>query len=146
VQFLLEHGGSKVTEAIRDGKTLWALLEEHLMDEDEDAATVTALLRVMVLQEAPPAELIARLSPIYARTVEEGARIKARLPAYLAKQQPLLDAYCPLPAPLRILVHGYMELTTTEELWATGIGTNLKRPRFDEADASDPRLHARVKT
>jgi ankyrin repeat protein len=148
VQFLLEYGGSKVTDAIRDGKDLWALLEEHLLDEDEDAATVSALLKVVVLQQAPPAELIARLSPIHARIVEEGARLKARLPAYLAKQQPLLDAHCPLPAPLRILVHYYMELTTTEEIWATGIGTILKRPRFDEANAPDPRqrLHARVKT
>jgi hypothetical protein len=25
-------------------------------------------------------------------------------------------------SPFRALVHGYMELTTTEELWATGLG------------------------
>jgi hypothetical protein len=32
-----------------------------------------------------------------------------------------LDAHCPLLAPLRDLVHGYEEPTTTDELWATGL-------------------------
>jgi hypothetical protein len=58
--------------------------------------------------------------------VQEGARLRARLPAYLVRRQALLDAHCPvLLPPLLALVHGYMELTTTEELWATGLGTVL---------------------
>jgi hypothetical protein len=39
------------------------------------------------------------------------------------RRRALLDAYCPLLLPpLRALVHTYMELTTTEELWGTGLG------------------------
>jgi hypothetical protein len=48
--------------------------------------------------------------------VKEGARLRA----YLARRRALLDAHCPLLAPLLALVHGYdVEPTTTEELWAT---------------------------
>jgi hypothetical protein len=54
------------------------------------------------------------------RVLQEGGRLRARLPAYLVRRRALIDAHCPLPLPpLRALVHGYMELTTTEELWAT---------------------------
>lgn len=48
-----------------------------------------------------------------------------RLPVYLVQRGALLDADCPvLLSPLRALqlVYGYMELTTTGELWATGTG------------------------
>jgi hypothetical protein len=58
--------------------------------------------------------------------VEEGARLKVALPAYLARWRTLLDAHCPLIAPLLALVRDYdPEPTTTEELWATGLGTAL---------------------
>jgi hypothetical protein len=67
--------------------------------------------------------LLALMSPEPARVVQEGARLRARLPAYLARRRALLDAHCSaLLPPLRALVHSYMDLTTTEELWATGPG------------------------
>jgi hypothetical protein len=51
---------------------------------------------------------------------------RARLLAHLVRRRALLDAHCPvLPPLIRALVHGYMELTTTEELWATGLGQAL---------------------
>jgi hypothetical protein len=65
-----------------------------------NATSVTALLRVMVLRGAPPAELTDRLSPEHAQVVEDGARLKAGLPAYLARRRALLDAHCPLISPL----------------------------------------------
>jgi hypothetical protein len=52
----------------------------------DNAAKVTALLRVMVLQGDPPAELVARLEPIHAQVVEDGGRLRAALPAYLAQR------------------------------------------------------------
>jgi hypothetical protein len=95
---------------------------------------LTVLLRVMVLRgeptltkvrNAPPPALAESdlLSPENARVVHKGAQSRARLPAYLVQRRALLDAHCPvLLPPLRALVHGYMKLTTTEELCATGLG------------------------
>jgi hypothetical protein len=63
------------------------------------------------------------VSPKLARVVQEGTELWARLPVYLVRRRTILDAHCPaLLPPLRALVHGYMELTTTDELWATGLG------------------------
>jgi hypothetical protein len=59
------------------------------------------------------------------RIVQDGTRLRARLPAYLAQRRALVDAHCPLLPPLEDLVHGYNEPTTTEELWATGLETPL---------------------
>jgi hypothetical protein len=92
----------------------------------------------MVLKGAPPAEFVARLKPEHARVVEEGARLRAALPAYLVQRRALLDAHCPLIAPLRALVRGYdPESTTTEELWATGLGARrlFVRGRRHASDA-----------
>jgi hypothetical protein len=91
-----------------------------------DPAELTALLRILALRGDPPPTLVALLSPEPARVVQEGARLRARLPSYLVRRRALLGAHCPvLLSPLRDLMHGYMELTTTEELWATGFGQAL---------------------
>jgi hypothetical protein len=51
--------------------------------------------------------------------VKDGARIRSNFPAYLARRRALLDAHCPMIAPLRAIVNGYETPTTTDELWAT---------------------------
>ena len=125
VAWLLEHGGADIADVAGAGITAWSLLQRRFANSDEDdadSAAVTALLRVMVLRGAPPVTMAARLAPEHARVVEEGARLRAALPAHLARRRALLDAHCPLIAPLRAMVHGYDEPTTTEELWATGLG------------------------
>jgi hypothetical protein len=71
-----------------------------------DATAVTSLLQVIILRGALPAWLTARLSLKHAQVVEEGAQLRAGLPAYLAQRRALLDAHCPLIPPLRALVHG----------------------------------------
>jgi cellobiose-specific phosphotransferase system component IIA len=94
VQYLLEHGGADIGDTNNNGDTIWDLLEDYLVEDgrgpedyDEvkpyvfDATVVTSLLRVMVLRGAPPAELRARLSPVHAQVAEDGARLKAGLPA-----------------------------------------------------------------
>lgn len=72
-QYLLEHGGADIWDTLEAGDTIWALLAENLIEggrdpedhEDDnlpyvyDATVVTSLLRVMVLQDVPPAELTA---------------------------------------------------------------------------------------
>jgi hypothetical protein len=103
----------------------------------------------MVLKGDPPVDLVADLRPEHARVVRRGTRLKAALPAYLAQRRALLDAHCPLIAPLRALVHSYdPEPTTTKDLWATGLGAapqRARRPRV-EADVELPvRRSARVR-
>ena len=108
---------------------------------DSNSKAVTAFLRVMLLRASPSAAVMAKLSPNHngrARLVEapEGARLRARLPAYLAQRRALLGAHSPLIAPLQALVAGYEEPTTTDELWAMGLGVlprNAKRPRLEVA-------------
>jgi hypothetical protein len=113
-----------------------------------DVTVGTALLHVMVLKGAPAAGLVALQRPEFAQVVGEGARLLTALPAYLAQQRALLDAHCPLIAPLRALVREYdPEPTTTEKLWATGLGAAPqcdRRPRAEADVALFVRRSARV--
>ena len=138
VTWLLAHGGAQITDRDNQGSSVWsgsdpdalpyALRGAYRRDDageyvaTEGAARLTEMLRVMVLHGGPPESLTADLAPPLKRIVQDGARLRARLPAYLARRRSLLDAHCPLLPPLRALVHGYEEPTTTEELWATGLG------------------------
>jgi hypothetical protein len=130
-QFLLEEAGANMADVNNDGETMWDLLIVHLEkvarddDVEHDFTPLTALLRVLVLRDAPLPALVALLPPEHARVVQEGARLRERLPAYLVRRRALLDAHCPmLLPPLRDLVHGYTQLITTEDLWATGLGAD----------------------
>jgi hypothetical protein len=122
---LLEHAGANFESVNNAGKTIWDLLMDyqyhHLEAYDElySPVALPAILRVMVLRGDPPPTLMKFLSPENARLVEEGARLRARLPAYFMQ---LLDTHCPvLLPPLQALVCGYVNVTT-EEAWATGLG------------------------
>jgi hypothetical protein len=126
-KWLLEFGGASMDEVSTDGKTVWDMLKDHLCSKDadhwayyvaHDDATVIALLRVLVLRSSPPAELTAALSSERALVVQEGARLRDRLPAYLVQRRTLVDDHCLIIAPLRAMVHGYEVPTTTEEMWA----------------------------
>jgi hypothetical protein len=135
MQYLLEEAGANMEDTRDDDTVLsvWDLLIEHLENAKErnqveaDSLALTSLLRVMVLRGAPPPALVALLSPAPARVVQEGARLRARLPAYLAHRRAYLDSRCPrislLPGVLRALIYGFEGPATTEELWATGLGT-----------------------
>jgi hypothetical protein len=156
VQWLLEHGSANIEEKTHAGERVWDLLWESFMFKDRctckgaalDPAQATALLRVMVLQSSPPAELTARLTPEHKGVVRAGKRLQARLPAYLERRRVLLNAHCPvLLPPLRDLVHGYMELTATAELWATGLGVRgasaCPGPPLKMSSGSDSATHLR---
>jgi hypothetical protein len=71
---------------------------------------------------ALPADQVMEMSPQHSCVVEEGARLRAGLPAYLARRRALLAEHTSLIAPLLTLVSSYEEPTTTGELWATELG------------------------
>jgi hypothetical protein len=132
-QWLLEHGGADIADAHVYGtangeKLFWDHIPSFTLSVN-NAAEVTALLRVMVLKGDPPANVVSQLRPEHVRVVEEGARLRAALPANLEQRRALLDAHCPLIPPLLALVRDYdPKPTTTEELWSTGLGATRNAP------------------
>jgi hypothetical protein len=153
IQWLLEYGAARITDTDNRGASVWTggwnfCLPAKLIDAYEtdaftkdgkgefvsidgqfvpngDTVAIVSMLRVMVLHGGPPEALIVKLAPPLQRIVHDGARLRARLPAYLVQRRALLDAHCPLLPPLLDLVLGYEEPTTTDELWATGLGDPL---------------------
>jgi ankyrin repeat protein len=134
MQYLLEEAGAKMEDANNFGNMVWDMLRRHLKEaveyyeQEAELAMLPGLLRVLVLRGAPPHRLLALLSPESARVVQEGARLRARLPAYLAHRRAYLDSRCPrislLPGVLRALIYTFEGPATTKELWATGLGTS----------------------
>jgi hypothetical protein len=135
MRYLLEEAGASLNDVNNDWDSVWDKLIEYFVymvdddddDEVEDPEALTGLLRVLVLRGAPPPGLVALLPPEPARVVRKGARLRARLPAYLAHRRAYLDLRCPrispLPGVLRAVIYGFEGPATTEELWATGLGT-----------------------
>jgi hypothetical protein len=132
MQYLLEEAGANINDANNRGRTVWDMLLRHFaqinrrVQDETDTAALTALLRVMVPRGAPPPALVALLSPEPAHVLQEGARLRARLPAYLAHRRAYLDSRCPrisvLPDVLGALIYTFEGPATTEELWAMGLG------------------------
>jgi hypothetical protein len=125
VQWLLEHGGADIKGTTPVGRTVWDLLRKPFVENAQKGNAsgdqLTPLLRVIVLQSAPPTDLVLHMYPQHSRVAEKGARLRAGLPAYLARRLALLAKHTSLIAPLRALVSGYEEPTTTRDLWATGL-------------------------
>jgi hypothetical protein len=147
IQWLLEYGGAQITDTDNEGSSVWTdtphracglpkkLIGAYTVYDDGenvpngDKVALTAMLRVMLLHGGPPPSLAKDLAPPFQRIVQDGARLRARLSAYLVQRRALVDAHCLLLPPLRDLVRGYEEPTTTDELWATGLGALLQRAR-----------------
>jgi ankyrin repeat protein len=134
VQWLLEYGGAQITDTNNKGESVWTGNQEICgvgallrigRGLEGNMEALEAMLRVMVLHGAPPESVAEVLAPQLQQIVQDGARLRARLPAYLTQRRALIDAHCPLLPPLRDLVHGYEEPTTTDELWATELGAPL---------------------
>jgi ankyrin repeat protein len=86
VKWLLEHRGADIMDGIPAGLTVFF----QILPSSEDAvmAHLISLLRVMILRSAPPQQW--RMFPHFSRVVEEeGAWLRARLPAYVARRQTL---------------------------------------------------------
>jgi hypothetical protein len=121
--WLLTEGGASLECKNIEGESVWDSLIVGISHNHVDEADLSHLLRVMLLIGDAPANFADTLSPALQALVLEGGQLRARLPAYLVRRRTVLDTHCPVLLPeLRDLVHGYMELTTTDELCATGLG------------------------
>jgi hypothetical protein len=133
-QWLLEFGGSCITEASNSGFTMWDWLSSELnLDEGENMLVEIAFFRVVVLQGDPPPIIMAREMAVeIAAVLQEGSRLRERLPAYLAQRRSLFNECCPLIADLQDEVYSYLVPASTEELWATGLGENPLHASADQ--------------
>jgi hypothetical protein len=91
VEWLLAEGGAHISDYFFTFDRRWLELGDRV-----GVDLLTALLRVMVLQSAPPADLLARMPRQHSSVVKEGARLRARLPAYLARRRALLAEHTSL--------------------------------------------------
>jgi hypothetical protein len=151
MQWLIEYGGVAVNT------TVWYSLREPLWEGARDPVAMTSLLRAMVLRDVPPADFGAAITLGHerdhlpaisiedAQVLRDGARLRARLPVYLARRRALLETHSPLLPPLRAIVSEYEEPTTTEEIWATGLGAVTQRRARSPRASSLLRRSARLR-
>jgi hypothetical protein len=121
-QWLLEYGGADISLVV-NGDSVWNFIP--LPPHRDDEAAALELLRGMLLRGDPPADFTSPPdeygSPEWVHLVQEGMRLRTRLPAYLVQRQSLLNEHCLLIPPLRAIVSSYAE-PAVEELWATRLG------------------------
>jgi ankyrin repeat protein len=117
-RWLLEEGGASMTQSSTINYYAWDALIESV-SKHHDNTDLAALLKVMVMLEDAPANMIAKLSPEHVEIATRGRQLRAQLPSYLERQQGLVMAHCPLHAVLTPLVVGYAA-PTAEDMWADG--------------------------
>jgi hypothetical protein len=78
----------------------------------------------MLMRSRPPVGTLGFFTMKFGQVIQDGRRLRARLPEYLVQRQAPLNEHCPLIPPLQALVSGYAK-PSVEELWATGIGVAL---------------------
>jgi hypothetical protein len=127
--WLVEFGGADMFLSVR-GESIWFFILDVMNNyglRAPERNSALDLLRAMLLRGDAPCG-IACWSPSrnWKLMIREGVRLRERLPAYILQRRALLDAHCPLIAPLRALVSEDGVPTTTAELWATGLGIALQ--------------------
>jgi hypothetical protein len=85
----------------KDGKYV-SLDGEYIPRPNGDIAALVSMLRVMVLHSGFPESVANNLAPPLQQILQDGARLRARLPAYLVQR----NAHYTLLPPLLDLVHG----------------------------------------
>jgi hypothetical protein len=113
----MEYGGAHIAHSNIYGKSVWDFVESWAVHDDG----WTVLVKVMLLRSRPPVGTLGFFKLKFGQLIQDGRRLRARLPAYLVQRQALLNERCPLILPLQALVSGYAE-PSVEELWATGLG------------------------
>jgi hypothetical protein len=98
--------------------TVWNHL--NLNSQFDDAAELSALLKVMVMLDDASENFIEELAPQHRGLCKRGRQYRAQLPAYLEQHKADIVAQCPLPTVLQALVITYAA-TTLEDMWTDGL-------------------------
>jgi hypothetical protein len=136
VQWLLEEEGASILERDLVGSTVWSKLWGHC--GEGNAAELSSLLKVMVMLDDAPADVIANLLPQHAAICTNGRRLRAQLPSYLEQQRTTVVTHCPLPGVLQTVVAAYAA-TTQSDMWAD------KEDEEDDEDAPPFRRYLRFR-
>jgi hypothetical protein len=115
--------GANVTEKFGDQLSLWYYMlcgRKYRLEVVDQAkvAELTSLFKVLTLLDDVPAEYSSNFIPQHKALVEEGRRLRARLPAYIDQLNASLLTHCPLPSVLQCLVAAYAE-PTREDIWSS---------------------------
>jgi hypothetical protein len=114
IQGLLEHRGANITDTTANGKTVWDFLSTRVLTDANaaqreyaraDQVATLDLLRVMVLRDAPPANIVVQMPLQYLRMVEQGTQLRAGLLAYLTRRRALLAEHTSLITPLWAIIN-----------------------------------------
>jgi hypothetical protein len=110
-------GGVPITEADKEGETLWFYLGHHIRKghhsgvESKSTEALASLLKAMILMADAPPEFMRYLRPHHAWIVERGNDLRSKFPMYLEEQRNQVAAHCPLPTVLQNIVAGYAART-----------------------------------
>jgi hypothetical protein len=119
VKWLLEYGGANIADVDNAGRSVWGT--ESFLSSTFYHHCTSEMVRVMVLHGAAPAWLASQIPGPLKRILEDGIRLRYRLPDYLRQRRIFVDSHClQLLPPLLNLVHEYAELTT-DEYWELGL-------------------------
>jgi hypothetical protein len=133
-QYLLEEQGSSINQSAIDGSSVWTYLPLSIHIRHYNDAELSSLLKVMVMLEDAPVDIIAKLSPQHAKICTRGRQLRAQLPSYLVQQRAAVVAHCDLPTVLQSLVTAYAA-TTPEDMWANGLRVQAPRAKRDRTKA-----------
>jgi hypothetical protein len=126
VQWLLEEGGSSITETATHGLfTVWNLLTI----EGANARKLSSLLKVMALLGDAPADFIARLRSKQSKIIMRGRQLRA----LLDQQRSLIVAHCPLPSVLQTIVTAFAA-TSPKDLWTDELRAQAPRTKRARAE------------
>jgi hypothetical protein len=131
LQWLLEEGGSSITETANNGCTVWNLLLIYgITYAPSDAVAQSSLLKVMVMLEDVPEHFtdVLSLNVKLAEIATRGRQLRSQLPSYLEQQRASVIAHCPLPKVLQSLVAEYAVITP-EDMWTDGLRVEAPRAK-----------------
>jgi hypothetical protein len=145
VIWLVEKRGADIGAQDASGLSMWTFMTRWLkwdVDVDDVENRVgTCLLKIMLLDSPAPQEFHNTLSFLqqaglpattcsqrskdYQSLLADGARLRHRLPYYHANTLDCIKEVCPVPNDIHDIIFEYQMLATSEEIWATGLGSAL---------------------
>ena len=118
------------------GQDVWGYLRQAIQYKSLQPAQLTPVLRCMLLLSAPTADFERDVHADLRPLLREGRLLRERLPRYLEDRRALIQRECPALRPPGLLevVMAYAGPLSTEEAWATGVGSARRRREEEEEE------------